>query len=162
MAGRRGGPREVFVSHAAADRGFTDALVGLLRRHGVPCWYAPNQLVAAEEWHDEIGRALDRCDWLVIVLSPTSIKSAWVKRELMFALNERRYNGRILPVIHRPCKVKKLSWTLGAFEHVDFSSKTSEGCRQLLRAFGMGYKSHTDDTQLDCSTSPRSNRGKKR
>lgn len=34
----------------------------------------------AQEWHDEIGAALDRCDWFPVVLSPQSVASRWVKR----------------------------------------------------------------------------------
>jgi hypothetical protein len=39
----------------------------------------------AQQWHDEIGAALRRCDWFVLVLSPHTVESIWVKRELLFS-----------------------------------------------------------------------------
>jgi hypothetical protein len=32
--------------------------------------YAPHAVVAAAQWHDEIGRALARCDWFIVLLTP--------------------------------------------------------------------------------------------
>ena len=74
-------------------------------------------------WHDEIGAALERWDWFVVVLSPASVKSRWVKQELLFALNDARYEDRIVPVIHRPCRYRDLSWTLPSFQMIDFTQK---------------------------------------
>jgi hypothetical protein len=46
------------------------------------------------------------------MLSPAAVESEWVKRELVRALNDRRYVGRIIPVLLLPCDLDKLSWTL--------------------------------------------------
>ena len=93
----------------------------MLRDHGLPVWYSPTEIIGAQQWHDEIGAALDRCDWFVVVLSPHALKSEWVRREVMFALNDSRYNGRIAPLIAKKCESRKLSWTLGALQHIDFT-----------------------------------------
>lgn len=83
-------PREVFLSQSSRNRRFAGMLAGDLRRHGVPVWYSETNIVGARQWHDEIGAALERCDWFVVVLSPASVKSRWVKQELLFALNDAR------------------------------------------------------------------------
>lgn len=75
-------PREVFLSHAAQDRKFATRLSKLLKHHRVAVWYSRKNLRGAQQWHDEIGKALERCDWFLLVLSPDSVKSMWVKREL--------------------------------------------------------------------------------
>jgi hypothetical protein len=102
-------PAELFLSHATADRVFADALGQMLARHAVPFWYSRKDLVGAQQWHDEIGAALERCDWFAVILSPASIASAWVKRELLFALQERRYDGRVVPLLFETCEFKRLS-----------------------------------------------------
>ena len=66
-------PTEVFVSHSHKDQAFVDWLVGVLRRHRVPVWYSDTDIRGAQQWHDEIGRALQRCDWFVVVLSPDAL-----------------------------------------------------------------------------------------
>ena len=59
-------PQEVFLSHASADRAFADRVADVLRRHGIPVWYSPTNILGAQQWHDEIGAALKRCDWWVV------------------------------------------------------------------------------------------------
>ena len=137
---RRDLPKEVFLSHSGRDAPFARRLAGMLRDHGLPVWYSPTEIVGAQQWHDEIGAALGRCDWFVVVLSPNAVKSEWVRRELLFALNERRYQDRIAPVLLRNCNIRRLSWTLSSFQHVDFRKSFPQGARQLLRVWGKGYR----------------------
>lgn len=59
----------------------------VLKRHGVPVWYSRVNIRGAQQRHDEIGAALRRCDWFAVLLSPHSVRSMWVKRELLFALS---------------------------------------------------------------------------
>jgi len=134
-------PQEVFLSHSSRNRSFVIKLAKTLRRHHVPFWYSETNLVGAQQWHDEIGQALQRCDWFLVVLSPSSVKSEWVKRELQFALQDRRYRNRIIPVFHKPCDVMQLSWTLPSMQRVDFAKDFDSGCRDLLRVWGIGYQS---------------------
>jgi hypothetical protein len=134
-------PSEVFISHSAKNRRFVDELAGVLRTHGVPVWLSSTNLLGAQQWHDEIGAALDRCDWFIVILSKQSVKSDWVKRELMRALNDRRFRDRIVPIRYQDCDLDRLSWTLGAMQIVDFSRDLQAGFRALLRIWGIGYKS---------------------
>lgn len=111
-----------------------------MRRHGVPVWYSQTNIVGAQQWQDEIGEALQRCDWFVVVLSQNSITSMWVKRELSYALNETRFENRIIPVLYRASDYRKLSWALSLFQMVDFTRTFDEGCTNLLRVWGLGYR----------------------
>ena len=97
-------------------------------------------MIGAQQWHDEIGAALRRCDWMLILLSPNSVHSMWVQREVIFSLNDPRYNEQIVPVIYQPCDYVELSWTLPALQIVDFTQAFEDGCRALLRIWGIGYK----------------------
>jgi hypothetical protein len=62
----------------------------------------------------------------------------WVKNELLFALNQRRYRDRIAPVLYKKCKYEKLSWTLSSFQIVDFTESIEAGYRELLRVWEVG------------------------
>jgi len=133
-------PSEVFLSHSSVDRSIADEVADLLRRHGIPLWYSPTEIRGAQQWHDEIGDALKRCDWFVVLLSPNSVVSPWVKRELMFALKEQRYADKIIPVLIEPCDPDQLSWTLSALQLVNFTDDFENGGRELLRVWGIGYR----------------------
>ena len=133
-------PEEVFLSHSERDRGFVVQLAAELERHGIRYWYSRSHILAAQNWHDEIGKALERCDWFLLVLSPEAVKSKWVKRELLYALDQDRYEGRILSILHQPCAHRDLSWSLGPFQSVDCCAQGFDhACRQLLRVWGIGY-----------------------
>ena len=133
-------PSEVFLSHSNLDRSFANAVVAMMRRHGIPVWYSQTNIIGAQQWHDEIGDALKRCDWFVLILSPNSVNSVWVKREVLFALNDNRYAEKIIPLLYQPCDFDQLSWTLSLLQMIDFRQDYEDGCRGLLRVWGLGYK----------------------
>lgn len=133
-------PNEVFLSHSNLDQPFAISIVEMMRRHGVPLWYSQTNIIGAQQWHDEIGAALKRCDWFALILSPNSVKSIWVKREVLFALNDNRYAEKIVPLLYQPCDFNQLSWTLSLLQLVDFTQDFDHGCRDLLRIWGLGYK----------------------
>ena len=133
-------PQEIFLSHSDHDRQFVQELVAVLRRHGLPVWYSRTNIRGAQQWHDEIGAALRRCDWFVLVLSPSAVESIWVKRELLFSLQENRFDNKIVPLVYQDCDYKRLSWTLPSFQMIDFTQAFEQGCRDLLRVWGVGYQ----------------------
>ena len=89
-------PKEVFLSHSSRDRDFATDVAEVLRKQGVPVWYSRINIVGAQQWHDEIGAALRRSNWFVLILSPNALRSIWVKNELLFALNQRRFRNKIV------------------------------------------------------------------
>jgi hypothetical protein len=133
-------PKEIFLSHSNLDKDFADLVADTLRQHGIPVWYSQTNILAAQQWHDEIGEALKRCDWFIVILTENSVSSMWVKREVMFALNDNRFANRIIPIIYQPCDPDDLSWTLSLNQTIDFSKDSIEGFRELLRTWGFGYK----------------------
>lgn len=133
-------PHEVFLSHSSLDRQFATDLAGIIRRHGIPVWYSQTNILGAQQWQDEIGAALQRCDWFVVVLSPNSAESMWVKRELSYVLQQNRFENRIVPVVYQPSNFEQLSWTLSLFQMIDFTGPPDNGYRDLLRIWGLGYQ----------------------
>ena len=138
-------PKEISLSHSGLDREFAQKIVELLHRHGVPVWHGPSSIRGSQQWHDEIGDALERCDWFVILLSPNAMKSKWVKRELVFALDEDRYEKCIVPVVIHACNYRKLFWSFRSYQLVDFTEDFEKGCRALLRIWGIGYQAINPD-----------------
>ncbi|HEV2130934.1 MAG TPA: toll/interleukin-1 receptor domain-containing protein [Longimicrobiaceae bacterium] len=133
-------PKEVFLSHSSRDRQLASDLAEVLRRHGVPVWYSHTNILGAQQWHDEIGAALQRCDWFLLILTPHSVESKWVKRELLFALQQDRFENRIVPLLYQPCAFDRLSWVLSSFQIIDFQNAPEDGYRTLLRLWGLGYR----------------------
>lgn len=131
-------PKEVFLSHSSQDGVITERIAETLRNHGIPVWYSATNIRGAQQWHDEIGKALKRCDWFMILLSNDSIVSRWVKLEFAYALNHSQYYEKILPVTLEACDYESLSWTLDSFQMVDLSQDYEAGCRGILNTWGFG------------------------
>ena len=133
-------PKEIFLSHSDLDRHLVEKLASMLGRHGLSVWYSRTKIRGGQQWHDEIGAALNRCDWFVIVLSPGALKSMWVKRELVFSLQQSRYENRIVPLLYQPCDYEQLSWTLSSFQTIDFTQTIEQAFRDLLHVWNLQYQ----------------------
>ncbi len=114
-------------------------LAEMLREHGVPVWYSQTNLIGAQQWHDEIGQALGRCDWFLVLLSPGATRPKWVKRELLYALRSVRYENRIIPLRSRRCDVDKLSWGARRFSGRGFHPKIQHRLPIFASDMGIGY-----------------------
>jgi hypothetical protein len=125
-------PRKVFFSHASSDRRIADKVAATLRAAGVKVWYSKIHLKGAQQWHDEIGAALRQCDWFLLLLTPAAVKSKWVKRELIYALQHDQYNDHIVPLLFKTCDHEQLSWTLGGIQIIDLHSDFASGLTNLL------------------------------
>jgi hypothetical protein len=61
---------------------------------GVRCWFAPHDVKGGQKLHEQIERAIDVQDRLLLVLSKASMASAWVKTEVANAREKERKQGR--------------------------------------------------------------------
>jgi uncharacterized protein YjbI with pentapeptide repeats len=71
-----------FISYSTKDQEFADRLHADLRSRNVRCWFAPHDLKPGRKIHEEIDAAIRLYDKLVLILSPDSIESKWVKVEI--------------------------------------------------------------------------------
>jgi hypothetical protein len=140
MKRRKRLPRKIFISHAHQDRVFVAKLIKVLRRHGIKYWYSPKHIAGAQKWYDEIGKALAHCDWFLMVLSPHSAKSKWVKHEYLYVLNDDRFEEKIVPVIYKKCAWEKRFWTLQSLQWISFEQDYKTACQELLKIWGVKLK----------------------
>jgi len=132
-------PKELFLSHSSKNLKAASSLAEVIRVHGVPVWYSTTNIRGAQRWHDEIGRALRRCDWFLLLLSKAAVTSKWVKHELTYALNHSQYEDHILPVMIEQCDYEKLSWTLDEFQMIFLKQDEEKALTELLATWGLGY-----------------------
>jgi hypothetical protein len=125
--------REVFLSHSSRDQAEARRLKSLLLAHGIRVWISSHHIRGAQQWQAEIGKALNRCGWLIVVLTRHSVKSMWVKREVRYALDLKRYDGRIIPLLFQKCRVEEVSWALPQLQMIDFTRDYDRACHELLR-----------------------------
>ncbi|WP_433598135.1 TIR domain-containing protein [Nocardia sp. CA-135953] len=80
----------VFISFSSAELAAAEALANALESSDVPTFFAPRDIHGGMNFAVEIVKAVAACDVVVVLLSPTSIKSPHVRREVSLAIDERR------------------------------------------------------------------------
>ena len=103
----------VYLSYSAADREFAKQLGEELSRRGCSVWDPGSQVLPGDNFGEKIGQALKQSKAMVVLLSPDSAKSEWVRREVEYALGDRNYAGRVFPVLVRP--TDDFPWILRKF-----------------------------------------------
>ncbi len=76
---------KIFISYSRKDQEFVDQLVADLEAHGVGVWVDRGDIVAGAAWRQQIVEGIKNCPVFLLVLSPNSIESGNVNRELTLA-----------------------------------------------------------------------------
>ena len=79
----------VFVCYSHADRALVYAEIQALNDAGFNIWYDEG-ISPGSEWSEVLARSIDRCSTFLYFVSPRSIHSEHCRRELNYALDQRR------------------------------------------------------------------------
>jgi hypothetical protein len=71
-----------FISYSSKDQLFAERLYADLQARGVRCWFAPHDVQGGKKLHEQIDNAIQMHERLLLILSPSSINSEWVKTEI--------------------------------------------------------------------------------
>ncbi|RKR05646.1 TIR domain-containing protein [Flavobacterium sp. 90] len=98
---------KVFISHSSVDKKFVRTLKDCLVENSIEIWLDEDQLDLGDSLVTKLENALNTSSHLVIILSPTSVKSDWVKFELNKAISNQRTGlmQKIIPVKYRECEI---------------------------------------------------------
>jgi len=143
---------QIFLSHSSLDRKFIEEkLIPFLKDHGVELWYSTIDIKTSEDWERAIAKGLKSADSILVVLSPNSVKSDWVRAETHWALENRK--GRVIPVIVVSCDPGDLHLKLLLTQLIDLSesseiewSKLLNACRKKLNGASDSHISHSFQT----------------
>ncbi len=72
----------IFLSHSSKDKSFVDWLNAKLRSVNVISWYDKCEILVGDSILQRIEEGLRGSEFLIVVVSPASIASNWVKAEL--------------------------------------------------------------------------------
>lgn len=99
----------VFICHSHADHAFARRLARELDQYGVTVWFDEAEIRAGDSLLEKISHAIDEMDFLVAILSPRAVKSAWVRKELALAMSDElaRHRVKVLPVLKQSCEIPK-------------------------------------------------------
>jgi TIR domain/Pentapeptide repeats (8 copies) len=71
-----------FISYSTRDEEFARRLYSRMRDEGLRVWFAPEEMKGGEKLHEQIDRAIQVHDKLLLILSEESMRSEWVLTEI--------------------------------------------------------------------------------
>lgn len=123
--------QKIFISYSRKDIDFARKLAGDLEKADYDIWWDITDLRGGDDWVKTLPAAIASSDLFIIILSPNSVESEWVRKEYTQALNRRK---KIVPIMFEACDVP---FALNTINYVNFMSGEYEHqFGNLLSALG--------------------------
>ncbi len=120
--------REIFISYSRNDKAVVLPYVKQISEAvGRNCWIDLKGIESGVEFEEVIIKAIDECQVVLFMLSDSSLRSKWTKREVIYAEDEGK---RIVPVLVDGERLR--GWFKFHFGNVDFIDIRSEEQKQKL------------------------------
>ncbi len=120
---------DIFISYSSKDREQAEQLTELLASAGLSVWIDKSGIEAAESWSESIVDAIDSCKAFIVMLSPASIISNNVVKEVSLASEKRK---KILPLDLEPVELpKNMQYALAGIQRAPMTNIDA-----VLRALG--------------------------
>jgi hypothetical protein len=117
-----------FFSYAREDSELVLRLARELRKAGANLWLDQLDIRGGQRWDEAVQAALESCQGLVAVLSPSSVVSQNFLDEVSYALEKQK---QIIPLLHQECAIP---FRLRRLQYVNFVDNYSDGFDDLLQA----------------------------
>ena len=94
---------KIFVSHATADDGFVKRLREALERANLPVWVDSRVQTGGDELLADVKEAIEQARAVLVVLSPNTVNSSWVRTEVQLARRVKKRRGKsgykVIPIL---------------------------------------------------------------
>ncbi len=125
----------IFLSYVQADKELARKLGARLEKEGFDVWDRERDVLPGDNWALKAGEALEAADSLVVIVSPDSVNSEMVHREIQYALGDMKKEGRVFAVLARP--TEDLPWILKMFQVLHASRGIGNVARRIAVALSL-------------------------
>lgn len=122
---------DVFISYSRRDKRTFTEIRDLLTAVGLVVWTDESLTPGTPSWKDAIEDAIEGARSLVVILSPDSKDSAWVEREIEYAMH---HNLPIFPVLVRGDVRSAVPFELSGMQWADVRRDFYGGMEPLVAA----------------------------
>ena len=109
--------QQIFISYSRRNLGFVRRLAGDLKDAGYDVWWDISDLRGGDDWVRIVPEAIDASEFFLVVLSPQSAVSEWVRREYTQALHRRK---RIIPLM---LARTTMPFSMNTLNYIDFTAE---------------------------------------
>lgn len=126
---------KIFISYSRKDIDFARKLAGDLEKAGYDVWWDITDLHGGDDWVRTLPAAIADSKYMIVVLTPNSVESEWVRKEYTQALNLRK---KIIPIMLVPATVP---FALNTINYVNFAlGEYENNFKSLLSPLGFTGK----------------------
>jgi hypothetical protein len=122
----------IFVSYSRSDRETVTSILSAVEEAALDYWLDESDILPSMEYNAKILDGLASCEWFLLVMTPRSAASEYVKDELHWALTNR--NGRIVPVMREACNPAAFHLRLARIQYLDLTEGNHDGVEQLQKS----------------------------
>jgi hypothetical protein len=90
---------KVFISYSSKDEALATKVVKSLEHSGLNVWYGKREIMPGDNWAEKVGRGLKESDAMVVLVTADALESDAVQSNISYALGERAFNKRLIPVL---------------------------------------------------------------
>lgn len=131
-----------FMSYSRDDADLQRRIVAELRGRGINVWVDIENLIPGSPvWEREIERSIRAAAGIIVLLSPGSNNSEWVRREISFAEQNEK---RIFPILVSGDEDDSIPLRLSNHQYVDLRNRFHQGMDELANAL----HNHLDTTKV--------------
>jgi len=122
----------VFMSYSRKDEELMRQIAKFLRSQGIQVWVDNEKLIPGTPiWEEAVEKGIKNAAAVVVVLSPDSKNSEWVRREISMADQNQK---RVFPVLVRGDENSSITLRLINRQYVDLRKNSDVGLKSLSEA----------------------------
>lgn len=121
-----------FISYSRENADLQRRIIAELRSRSINVWVDVENLIpGTPTWEIEIERSIRGSAGVIVLLSPDSHNSEWVRREISFAEQNKK---RIFPVLISGDEYESIPLRLSSHQRVDLREHFHQGIEELTKA----------------------------
>ena len=128
---------KLFLSHSHEDKDTVIRVATDLENSGIRVWLDRWELQAGDSIIDKINEGIGISDYLAVFLSPTSLKSAWVRKEVNAGLMKELESKSVSVIVALlpNCRNEDIPLLLRDKLWIDFRTSYLTGLSDFLEVF---------------------------
>lgn len=131
--------KKIFISYSRRDSLIADTLARKLDKDGYQIWIDRESIYGGGQWREQIVLAVESADFFLLLMSPFSLASDNVRKELDLA---EQIELQVFPLIVQPIQFipPKMRYQLIGTQQIDFVSSFESGYDKLLVALNLSER----------------------
>ena len=130
---------KIYLSYSHKDSELAKQISDELLKSGLDVWDAETEIFPGDNWAEKVSNALEDSDAMVVLVSPDSLGSRTVQREIEYALGNKAYRNRLITVLidsEKGLADESIFWILKKLKTIRLprSEQTVEGINQVAEA----------------------------